>query len=176
LVPDAGIVKADATGEPPDAPEDCPAGAKLELRHVPGGSPAEVDLVLRNCSTGRLWVNQRLAVAPEDFPYLDNYEVKLLVVGPSGIAQFGCMVQATPPAMRDYGFLMPGKSVVARRHVSVCFDMTVPGVYRVSARYQDKWLLPSSPPPGTRHLTAELRSHVLEVSIPTRASVGAPPP
>jgi hypothetical protein len=155
--------------------EDCPAGAKLELRNVPGGKPALIEIGFRNCSAARLWVNHRLAVAAEGDRFRDNEEVKFLIVGPSGVSRFGCMVGSTPPSASDYGILMPGKRFGLKWIVSTCFDMKVPGDYRVSARYQDKWLLPSSPPPGARHLTAELRSNVLEVRIPARESVEVPP-
>lgn len=131
---------------------------KLASQQVRRGQDVNLTVQLKNTSSQRLWVNQRMLLNIIQSP-VTMREVWVDVVGPDGKQiPFSSHVRAGEANVSDFKVLNPGQVVSKQISLSNNFDMEKPGVYQVTAHYQDGTKSIPKAPDGAAHLRELLSS------------------
>lgn len=131
---------------------------KLASQKVRRGQDVNLTVQLKNTSSQKLWVNQRLLLNINHSPAMMR-ELWVDVVGPDGEQiLFSSHVRAGEAVAHDFKVLQPGQIVSKQISLSNNFEMEKPGVYQVTAHYQDGTKEIPKAPDGVPHLREQLSS------------------
>ncbi len=128
-----------------------------------GDKPA-LKVTIYNADENPLWVNKRFLFnngnAPKSFK-----ELWFKVISPNGKElDFGCKIRAGFPEASDYIVLKPKEMVSKLIKISMCFDFSEQGKYKVQGFYQDGNEEPPDAPTGAIHLENMITSKAIEVT------------
>jgi hypothetical protein len=131
---------------------------KLASQKVNQGQDISFAVQLKNTGAQTLWVNQRMLLNISHSPVMMR-ELWLDVVGPNGEQiPFSSHVRAGEAAARDFGVLKPGQVFSKQINLSKYFKLEKPGVYQITAHYQDGTEDLPRAPAGALHLREQLSS------------------
>lgn len=131
---------------------------KLAAEKVKRGQDINLTVQLSNTSSQKLWVNQRMLLNIVQSPVMMR-EVWVDVVGPDGEQiPFSSHVRAGEASASSFKVLQPGQVVSKQISLSNNFEMEKPGVYQVTAHYQDGTQNIPKAPAGTTHFANALSS------------------
>ena len=136
----------------------CVLEIKLASQKVKRGQDINLTVQLKNTSSQRLWVNQRMLLNITQSPVMMR-ELWVDVVGPDGEQiLFSSHVRAGEATARDFGVLKPGQIVSKQINLSNYFELEKPGVYQITAHYQDGTKDIPKAPDGAAHFREQLSS------------------
>jgi hypothetical protein len=147
--------------------------ARLEIgfegSSVVSGETPKLMIRVRNTGSRPLWVNTRFALNSE-FAAPDFRDLWLSVVAPDAKRiEFDCKVKGRLATRNDYQIVEVDKSVERIEELG-CFDITVPGTYRITAKYRDGGHEPPAAPARAVHLKEELESAPVELTVLPKAA------
>lgn len=138
---------------------------RMERAVAVRGGDVMAELVLRNGGSVPRWANQRLLVNTEHAP-AESREVTLEVTGPDGKRlPFLEKIRAGAAEPRHFKELKPGAEKRLKLELGRYFDFAQPGIYCVTAVYQNGNPAAPEAPAGAASLGSVLRSNTLEISI-----------
>ena len=131
---------------------------KLASQKVRRGQDINLTVQLKNTSSQKLWVNQRMLLNIIHSPVMMR-ELWVDVVGPDGEQiPFSSHVRAGEAIVSHFKVLQPGQVVSKQISLSNNFEMEKPGIYQVTAHYQDGTKNIPKAPVGAAHLREQLSS------------------
>jgi hypothetical protein len=129
---------------------------KFAASKVTRGQDINLTVQLSNTSSQQLWANQRMLLNGNHAPGMMR-ELWLEVVGPDGAQiPFSSKVRAGEAVASDFAVLKPGQTVSKQVNLSNSFALDKPGVYQVTAHYQDGTTDLPKAPEGASHLREQL--------------------
>ncbi len=136
----------------------CVLEIKLASQKVKLGQDVNVTVQLKNTSSQKLWVNRRMLLNIIQSPATMR-ELWVDVVGPGGEQiPFSSHVRAGEAVASDFEVLKPGQVVSKQIKLSNYFELQKPGVYQITAHYQDGTKDIPKTPDGVPHLREQLSS------------------
>jgi hypothetical protein len=131
---------------------------KLESQKLKLGQDINFTVQLKNTSSQNLWVNQRMLLNSSHSPVMMR-EIWVDVVGPDGEQiPFSSRVRAGEAVASDFNVLKPGQVVSKQNNLANYFEFKKPGVYQITAHYQDGTKELPKAPDGALHLGEQLNS------------------
>lgn len=137
---------------------NCVLEIKLASQKLKLGQDINFTVQLKNTSSQKLWVNQRMLLNSIHSPVMMR-ELWVDVVGPDGEQiPFSSRVRAGEAVASDFDVLKPGQVVSKQNNLSNYFELAKPGVYQITAHYQDGTKDIPKAPDGVPHLREQLSS------------------
>lgn len=131
---------------------------KLASQKIKRGQDINLTVQLKNTSSRKLWVNERMLLNIVQSPVMMR-ELWVEVVGPDGEQiPFSSHVRAGEASASSFNVLQPGQVVSKQISLSNNFEMEKPGVYQVTAHYQDGTQNIPKAPVGATHFADPLSS------------------
>jgi len=136
----------------------CVLEIKVASQKVRKGQDVNLTVQLKNTSSQKLWVNRRMLLNDNQTPAVMR-ELWLDVVGPDGEqTPFSSHVRAGEAIASDFDVLKPGQVVSKQINLSKYFELVKPGVYQITAHYQDGTQDIPKARDGARHFQEQLNS------------------
>ena len=143
----------------------CVLEIKLLSPQARRGQDVSLNVQLKNMSAQRLWVNQRLLLNIVDSPPVMR-ELWFDVVGPDGApVAFSAHVRAGEAVASNFNVLKPGEVVSKQIKLSNYFEFDKPGVYQITAHYQDGTTDVPQAPNGVPHFQEPLSSAAAKLEL-----------
>lgn len=136
----------------------CVLNIKLASQSVKPGQDLNVTVQLKNTSSSKLWVNQRMLLNRGDSPAMMR-ELWVDFVGPDGEqVPFSSHVMAGEAVANNFAVLDPGQDVSKEINLAKYFELAKPGGYQITVHYQDGTQDIPKAPAGALHLRERLTS------------------
>jgi hypothetical protein len=143
----------------------CVLQTKLASQKVKLGQDINYTVELKNASSQNLWVNQRMLLNNIHSPVMMR-ELWVDVVGPDGQQiPFSSHVRTGEAVASDFDVLKPGQVISKQINLSNYFELEKPGVYQITAHYQDGTTDIPKAPEGAPHLREQLSSAPAKVEL-----------